>query len=81
MIVALSAIRVTLDGRRQAEPCPHCRRGGLQGSRRPGVDEFGRLLRRPSSAAQVARHSLGPPRHWLATRRTCHAIDMRSYAG
>src|SRR5437588_11625389 len=42
MLVALGAIRVTLDGRRQAEPCPHCRRGGLQGSRRPGVDEFGR---------------------------------------
>src|SRR5213593_4382751 len=42
MLVALSAIRVTLDGRRQAEPCPHCRRRGLQGSRRPGVDEFGR---------------------------------------
>jgi hypothetical protein len=42
MIVALSRIRVTLDGRRQAEPCPNCRRVGLQGSRRPGIDEFGR---------------------------------------
>ncbi len=42
MIVALSQIRVKVDGRRQAEPCPHCRHGGLQGSGRPGVDEFGR---------------------------------------
>ena len=65
MLVALGAIRVTLDGRRQAEPCPHCRRRGLQGSRRPGVDEFGRRGKYCERCGRWTPDWVPPPSGWV----------------